>query len=110
MGLALLSALALNKGGKMTAVERLCAILGLALSYSGQGLDGTEKAEQVLACLDQLISTEEKDDLSSLLALCLGLNLLSKYILILAPWFDHSSTQAASRSYERALCQSSAAI
>merc|ERR1719464_1252242 len=56
----------------MTKVERLCAILGLGLSYAGQGLGGTEEAEQVLACLGQLISTEENDDISSLSALCLG--------------------------------------
>merc|ERR1711971_361199 len=68
MGLALLSAPALNEEGNKTKIERLCAILGLGLSYAGQG----DSAEEVFETLGQLISTDEADEISSLSALALG--------------------------------------
>jgi len=67
-GLALLKDPALNDDGKKTKVERLCAILGLGMAYSGQG----DAEEEIFETLGQLISTEEADDISSLAALCLG--------------------------------------
>eukprot|EP01083_Nonionella_stella_P213807 770817_1 len=68
MGLALLSGPALNEDGNKTVIERLCAILGLGLSYAGQN----DSESQVFDTLGQLISTEESDSISSLSALCLG--------------------------------------
>jgi len=68
MGLALLSAPALNEEGNKTKIERLCAILGLGLSYAGQG----DSAIEVFETLGQLISTDEADEISSLSALSLG--------------------------------------
>merc|ERR1712228_284938 len=68
MGLALLSAPALNEEGNKTKIERLCAILGLGLSYAGQG----DSAIEVFETLGQLISTDEADEISSLSALALG--------------------------------------
>merc|ERR1719242_1762143 len=68
MGLALLKDPALNEDGKKTKVERLCAILGLGMAYSGQA----DAEEEIFETLGQLISTEEADEISSLSALCLG--------------------------------------
>jgi len=68
MGLALLSAPALNEEGNRTKIERLCSILGLGLSYAGQA----DSAAEVYETLEQMVSTDEPDDISSLSALCLG--------------------------------------
>eukprot|EP01083_Nonionella_stella_P218964 784725_1 len=66
MGLALLSSPSLNDSGDKTLIERLCAILGLGLSYAGQS------NEEVFETLAPLISIDESDTISSLSALSLG--------------------------------------